>query len=102
MPELYRGYRIYHYNETQKIVPVAFPFDAILDIRSSKGVGLDFENQEPKTQVMLTHDRSMWLLTPFSVFRKQWEQYLRGDAAPTPERSSPSVTPDNPYGITQN
>ena len=80
MAELCHAHRIYQdtADNVERVVPISFKWDDILDIRSSKGVGLPFENKEPKVLVNLTGGRGFWLIVPISKFRQQWEAYLSG------------------------
>lgn len=80
MAELYHGHRLYFDDEDeQRLSPVSFPFDAILDIRASKGSRKLFDYEGPMTYVRLTHERGMWLTVKISVFRAAWERYLQDE-----------------------
>jgi hypothetical protein len=94
MGSLYGVKWIYRDSEDgiERVAPVCVNFDDFSHLRSSRGVGLRFANKDPKTQIILKHGPSFWILASYSSVKRAWDAYLRGEEPPLVPKPSKRPT----------
>jgi hypothetical protein len=81
MNDVFSTHRIYVDSDSGKqcIIAISFLLDDILDLSSSKGAVLSFEDDSLKTRVTLTGDRTYWVLEPYPKLLRRWKAYLSNE-----------------------
>lgn len=78
MSDIFSTRRIYVDSDSGKqcVIRISFLMDDVLDLSSSKGAILNFEDDSPKTRVTLMGDRTYWILEPYPKMLRRWKAHL--------------------------